>query len=390
MRTITIALLFALALPAAAQERPLPFTSGWDLQGDRTAVVKDAGRDVLQVETGFGHRRDIRIQDGTIDFDVQLTRRRSFVYVYFRVVAEGEREEFYLRPHKSGLPDAVQYAPVWQNRSAWQLHHGPGGTAAVGFDPGAWTHVRVVMQGRRAAIFVKDMTTPALIVPRLAREPQAGHIALGGFLPADVPGEGAVARFSNVVVRSEVSYDFAAPPGQKAPGAAPAAASPAPQAPAAATIVTTWSVSRSFVPKEETVPTLPGPGSTGEFTKLATEPDGLLPLHRHITVPQGSRVAAAVARTNVRAARAGIYAFDLGFSDVATVFVNGNPVFRGEASYSFDRPRREGLIGYDQARIYLPLRAGDNDLSIVVSDSFGGWGIMARFIDAPGVIAVAR
>ena len=353
-------------------------------------MVKDGGRDVLQVETGFGHRRDVRIQDGTIDFDVQVTRRRSFVYVYFRAVAEGEREEFYLRPHKSGLPDAVQYAPVWQNSSAWQLHHGPGGTAATGFDPGVWTHVRVVMQGQRAAIFVKDMTTPALIVPRLARDPQAGHIALGGFLPADVPGEGAVARFANVVVRPEISYDFAAAPGQKAPGASPAAASTAPGVAPAGTIVTTWSVSRSFVPKDEAVPTLPGPDVTGEFTKLDAEPDGLLQLHRHVTVPQGSRVAAAVARVTVRTPRAGIYAFDLGFSDIATVFVNGKPVFRGDASYSFDRPRREGLIGYDQARIYLPLPAGDTDLAIVVSDSFGGWGIMARFIDAPGIMAVAR
>ena len=70
--------------------------------------------------------------------------------------------------------------------------------------------------------------------------------------------------------------------------------------------------------------------------------------------------------------------FDLGYSDIATVFLNGKPLYRGDASYSFDRPRREGLIGYDQARFYLPLVAGDNELAIVVSDSFGGWGIMGR------------
>jgi hypothetical protein len=121
-----------LADPQAASERPLPFTgSGWELRGDRTRLVQAEGRDVLEVETGFAFRRDVRFQDGAIDFDVQLTRRRSFVYVYFRQVADGEREEFYLRPHKSSLPDAVQYAPVWQNSSTWQLHHGPGGTAAV-------------------------------------------------------------------------------------------------------------------------------------------------------------------------------------------------------------------------------------------------------------------
>jgi len=65
--------------------------------------------------------------------------------------------------------------------------------------------------------------------------------------------------------------------------------------------------------------------------------------------------------------------------------VNGKPIFTGDASYSFDRPRREGLIGYDQARLYLALAAGDNDLSVVVSDSFGGWGLMGRFVGAAGL-----
>lgn len=93
----------------------MPFSDkGWELRGDRTAIVQHDGRDVLQVETGFAHRRDVRMENGTIDFDVQVTKRRSFVYVYFRAVTDDDREEFYLRPHKSELPDALQYAPVWQ------------------------------------------------------------------------------------------------------------------------------------------------------------------------------------------------------------------------------------------------------------------------------------
>jgi hypothetical protein len=60
-------------------------------------------------------------------------------------------------------------------------------------------------------------------------------------------------------------------------------------------------------------------------------------------------------------------------------------VFRGDASYSFDTPRREGLIGFDQARLYLPLVAGDNEVAVLVSDVFGGWGLMGRFVGAPGL-----
>lgn len=374
-------LLFTSAfVPQTAFQRSLPFSdSGWELRGDRTAVVKYEGRDVLQVETGFGHRRDVRMENGTVDFDVQVTKRRSFVYVYFRALNDGEREEFYLRPHKSELPDAVQYAPVWQGRSAWQLHHGPGGTAAIAFEPGVWTHVRVVMQGRHAALFVQDMVRPALLVPELSREPKPGFISLGGFLPADVPGEGPIARFANVVVKSDVTaFDFAAA----------IAKSSAPDGPAASAegIVRTWSVSRSFLPNDgDAVPSIPGAEVLGEFQRVEAEPSGLVQLHRYVRMPDKSNRTAAVARVRVRAAQAGTYSLDLGFSDIAVVFLNGRPIFRGDATYAFDLPRREGLIGFDQARLFLPLAAGGNDVAVLVSDSFGGWGLMARFAAAKGV-----
>jgi hypothetical protein len=339
---------------------------------------------VLEVETGTARRRDVQLEDGTIDFDVQVTSRRSFVYVEFRGAGDGEYEEIYLRPHKSSLPDAVQYAPVWQGRSSWQLYHGPGATAAVSFEPGAWTHVRVMLAGRRAALFVKDMQKPALVVPRLARDPKPGYIGLRGFLPADVPGTGPIARFSNVVVRpGPVAFDFDA-------ALRPAAASAPKTSPEPDTPVRSWAVSQSFVPASADVSELPAAAVTGEFRKIDAEPGGLLELHRHVAVPRNSRVTAGVARVRIRAAAAGTYAFDLGFSDIATVFLNGRPVFRGDGTFTTDAPRREGLIGYDQARLYLPLAAGDNELSILVSDVFGGWGIMGRFPGARGLTLEAR
>jgi hypothetical protein len=377
-------LLFSCALGAQpANERQLPFSeAAWKLEGQRTSIVKEGEREVLQMETGTARRLDVRFEDGTIDFDVQVTSRRSFVYVEFRGAGDGELEEMYLRPHKANLPDAVQYAPVWQGRSSWQLYHGPGATAAIGFEPGVWTHVRLVVQGRRAALFVKDMQKPALIVPHLAREPKPGYIGLRGFVPGDVPGTGPIARFANVVVRSgPVPFDFAA--------AAASAPSPKTQL-EPGTVVRTWAVSQSFVPEKEDASVLPAASITGKFERIDTDPSGLLELHRHVRVPAKSRVTAGIVRVAVRADSGGTYAFDLGFSDIATVFLNGRPVFRGDGTYAFDRPRREGLIGFDQARLYLPLVAGNNDLSIQVSDVFGGWGIMGRFLDAQGLTIEAK
>ena len=372
---------FLLSAAASAQQsapaRPLPFgEAGWELKGEAAVETFD-GRETLRVDTGWAYRRDVRLEDGTIEMDVQLTRRRSFVYLAFRMADDREYEEVYLRPHKPDLPDALQYAPVYQGQSAWQLYHGPGGTAAVPFEPGAWTHVRLVLQGRRAALYVGGGQKPALVVPRLGHVPRAGYIALRAFLPAGVTGSGPIARYSNVVVRpGVVPVDLAAlpaPPPAPEPGAFGA-----------------WAVSNAIPAlADEGTPLRPEDAAVGAYRRVETLPGGLLELHRVVQAPEGSREMTAAARVRIHAERPGRRPLDLGFSDRATVFLNGEPLFRGEASYSY-AGRREGLIGYEQARLYLPLRAGENELLVVVSDSFGGMGLMGRFADPAGLVVEAR
>jgi hypothetical protein len=380
----------AVALPAEGQQA-LPLTDrGWELKGASATLERVDGRDVLSVESGFAYRRDVRLQDGSIDFDVQLTRRRSFVYVMFRMADDREYEEIYLRPHKSSLPDAVQYAPVYQGASAWQLYHGPGATAPVAFEPGAWTHVRVVLSGEKAALFVGDAQQPVLVVPRLARASVAGYLALRGFAPPG-SGSGPVARFANVsITPGAPAFDFASARKDAAPDQAAPAAGPAVPQPGA---VRAWSVSRAFeVPKGTPAPpALPAAGVLGAWARVEALPSGLVELHRHVKLPSPeTRDVAAVARVRVRAATAGVRRFEMGFSDVATVFLNGHPLFQADAHYSYDNPRQEGLVHYGQASVFLPLEQGDNDLAVLVSDGFGGWGLMGRFADATGLELDAR
>jgi hypothetical protein len=35
--------------------------------------------------------------------------------------------------------------------------------------------------------------------------------------------------------------------------------------------------------------------------------------------------------------------------------------------------------------VYLPLVQGANRIDVIVSDRFGGWGLMGRFVDATGL-----
>lgn len=369
-----LVLVAAWAAPAAAAD--LPFSSGWELSPKGVRAERVDGRDTLAFESGVATRRDVALQDGTIDMDVQVTRRRSFVYVTFRMQDDREYEDFYLRPHKSGLPDSMQYAPVYQGASAWQLYHGPGATAAVEFEPGAWTHLRLVLKGSRAAVFLGSGERPVMVAS-LAREPKAGYMALRAFLPPDTPGSGPVARFANVsVTPNAVPFDFATVATETKP--------PVPG------LVMAWAVSQGIPPSNDPVASLPRPETLGAFRAVEARPSGLVELHRYVKLAPGSREGACVARVRVRAAKAGVRAFDLGYSDTVTVFLNGRPLFSGDQSYRFDAPRREGLVGFDQARVYLPLEAGENELAVLVTDDFGGWAVMGRFAEPDGLTWEAR
>lgn len=369
---MTLACLLFAATSFAAP-RPLPFDPGpWRLDGRGASIVTVDGRRALAVSTGSASHRDAELADGTIEFDVKMTERRSFVYVNFRMLDEAEREEIYFRPHKSSLPDAVQYAPVYQGRSGWQLYHGPGKTASIDVPHGTWTHVRLILRGQYGALFVGDMDRPAMVM-RLARPPRAGAIGFSGFLPPDMQPQTPIAWFANVSIDTTApTFDFER------------AAAPAPVAPAG--VVRTWSVSKTYPPRQdESVPSLPAQSLLGSLTQITADASGMIELHKVVPIPPNTRAVAALAKVTVRADRAGTFAFDLGFSDIATVFVNGRAVFRGDGTYAYDNPRREGLIGFDQARIYLPLLEGDNDLAVEVSDVFGGWAVMGRFPSPAGL-----
>jgi hypothetical protein len=367
---LLILLAIIVAGPATAQVQRIEFSDpGWVLAGDDTRVDTVSGQTVLRLRTGIASFRPLSFQDGTIEFDVAMTHYRSFAYVRFRAQAEGELEEVYLRPHKSRLPDAIQYTPVYNGASNWQLYHGRGSTGAAWLPPEQWIHVRVVLSGSRAAVFVGDTTEPQLIVPHLARDPAVGYLSLRCFVAdPDMPEGMAGASYRNLVVRpGEVPFDFAT-------------VEPLPPPPG---VVTAWRVSESFVPDSGPIEQLPG--SSAVWRTLSTDQRGLLVLGRHLPRLPGGRRSAVLVRLTVTSDHERSVRFNVGYSDEVSVFLNGRLLFAGNDSYSFDQPRRQGLIGLDQGTLYLPLRRGSNELVLAVSDVFGGWGVMGQFPDREGI-----
>lgn len=310
----------------------------------------------------LGSVTGVELTDGVVEIDLAVTRERAFHGVAFRVRDDDNYESFYVRPHQVGNDDAIQYNPVFNAIASWQLHHGPGFWAPIAFPIDEWFTVRLVFAGSRLEAFVGDLAQPAL-ESELRMPVAAGRIAI------QIGGPGLrVARFA---------YG-ATPPPFVGGGPEPAAAVPG--------VVPAWLVSDAF---PESVTAGPGavelaPGALDgvRWTRLDAEPSGLANLSR-VTGITGDRNT-VYARTTIASARAQVKAMALGFSDRAVVYLNGRAVYRGDDTYRSRDYRFLGSIGWYDT-VYLPLVEGDNDLVVAVSESFGGWGIQARFDDMDGL-----
>ena len=65
-------------------------------------------------------------------------------------------------------------------------------------------------------------------------------------------------------------------------------------------------------------------------------------------------------------------------------YLNGRLLFAADDSYRSRDYRFLGSIGWWDS-LWLQLEDGENELVLAVSETFGGWGVQARFDDLDGI-----
>jgi len=365
---VSLGLVAAVLAPRIAAETALsledvPFDSDrWHVEASESRVETHLGRTSLFVRDGTAWVEDAAFTDGVVEFDIAFTGARGFMGILWRLRDSEEYEEFYVRPHQSGNPDASQYTPCFFGLTCWQLYHGPGYAAPIEYRNDAWNKVRVVVSGDQAEVFVDDMNRPALFIPALKRERRAGRVGLNAF--------NAPAHFS--------AFRFRAgdPPAFKS-------TSPEPSATPAGTIMT-WEVSDAFDWEELRDQTEIPPATLADrrWTTLAAEPTGLANLGR--VNARGDGRNAVFARVTLDADRARIVRVRFGYSDLARVFLNGRALYSGDNGYRSRDYRYLGSIGFFD-ELVLPLAPGENRLCFAVAENFGGWGVQAILSSTDGI-----
>jgi hypothetical protein len=345
----------------------------WDLQG-QAKVTEYQGRKCLFLDGGAAILKDFEMRDGIIDVDVATPAKRGFFGIQFRIADDGANAEWvYLRQHKSGLPDAMQYTPVLHTGLNWQIYNGPGFTGAVDIPKDAWFHLRLEVVGAQAKLYVADMDKPALMMNDLKSGVQKGQVALADLIGATY--------FSNFEIRTvpDAAWERHLPP--MPPGT-----------------LTKWSLSPSYdaLARNLERPLSPSESHAIPWQKVEAEPPGFVVIYRYREAPHprvsfqsdfstrmqpqpGMKVI--YARTTVDSDRDQVKKLYIGYSDDVSVFLNGQILFRGRSAQSFRDPGFLGIVNAENDAVYLPLKKGTNELMLAVSELGGGWGFICRLAD---------
>jgi len=348
-------------------------SSRWSLE-EQAKVVDYQGRKCLLLDGGAAVLKNFQMRDAVIDVDVATPAVRGFFGLQFRLADDGANGEWvYLRQHKSGYPDAMQYTPVLNTGANWQIYNGMGFTGAVDIPKDTWFHLRLEVTGAQAKLFVKNMEKPALVINDLKSGVQNGQVALHVLTGATY--------FSNFEIRTTPDVPWerhlpAMPPGT----------------------LTKWSLSPSFdaLERNQERPLSLAEIEAMHWQDVEAEPPGFVVLYRYREAPH-LRVTFATdfskrlepqpgmkllyARTSIDSDREQVKKLYVGYSDDVSVFLNGKILFRGRSAQNFRDPGFLGIVNPENDTVYLPLQKGSNELMLAVSELGGGWGFICRLAE---------
>lgn len=376
--SVLLGLIFSVALKASAaqsqtqQTLSVPADSPrWELQG-QAKPAEYQGRKSLFLDGGAATLKDFEMRDAVIDVDIATPASRGFFGIQFRIAGDGANAEWvYLRQHKSGLPDAMQYTPVLNTGLNWQIYNGPGFTGALDIPKDVWFHLRLEVSGAQAKLYVKDMDKPALVMNDLKSGVQKGQLALAVLTGATY--------FSNFEVRTtpDAPWERHLPPTP--PGA-----------------LTRWSLSPSYDALSRNLELPPSEKDVTRWEDVEAEPPGFVVIYRYREAPHprvtfandfskrldpqpGMKVV--YARTTIESDRDQVKKLYIGYSDDVSLFLNGKILYRGRSAQNFRDPGFLGIINPENDAVYLPLKKGRNELILALSELGGGWGFICRLAD---------
>jgi hypothetical protein len=348
----------------------------WDINSSNYKLEKDGDRDVLFFENSNVWLKGSDFANGEISFSMWLGAGRGFSGVMFHGQDNNNYDEFYIRHHLSGDPDAVQYTPVFNGLSGWQLYAGKGYWGNTLFERGRWIDVRVLLNGKRAVLLMDGR--PVIKVPSLKFEKSSGLIGLKSRVSSvrvrDFKAEekhvDLIPYFMGEIKTASAEVLL---PSERDTGTALAQQKPL-------GLISEWNVSKLLASNVLEGNFNIADAALGDMNwqQLLVEENGAINIARLTGRTRQNNLV--LAKAKISASEAGYKTLNFGYSDRVRVYVNGILAYSGNNNWRSRDHRYLGTIGLFDS-IPLNLQKGDNEIIMAVSEGFGGWGVMAQVTD---------
>ncbi|MFC4635322.1 family 16 glycoside hydrolase [Dokdonia ponticola] len=344
---LSFQLLTAQNAPTKIEMTP----SNWNTPDDALFENFD-NRKTLVLKNGRATVKNLSFTNGTIEVDVYAKSTRSFAGISFREQNDN-LEEVYMRLHKSSQADAVQYTPMFNNESNWQLYREY--QASTSFKNQGWNSLRIEVANHSSEVFVNNVKV--MTIDHLRTDQNEGLIGLWALFGN---------RFSNFrVMHSSNSEKEVATPINISEN----------------NIINRWGITKAY-PYEE------GKVRFEDFSKeryitVSTEESGLLPISKYVKKTtfgsfEQNKEEYVVATTTVNSAKAKTQIFSFDYSDKVLVFLNGKLLFNGNNAFRQKGVQFMGHMDINTNKLYLPLKKGENNIHCVVIEKANGWGLIGK------------
>jgi nitroreductase len=159
----------------------------WTMAGAETEIIRYKGKDAFRIKGAPGERiaylKDFEFRDGIIELDIAAIP--YYTGLVFRVRSDYVYEGIYFRPQNSRHKDPVRRGHTVQYISnpmfTWYYLRETAPEryeAAADIPPDEWFHVKVVVDGEKAEVFVNDAESPCLVVEDLKHGISQGSVGV--------------------------------------------------------------------------------------------------------------------------------------------------------------------------------------------------------------------
>ncbi len=350
--------VFLTAQPVATSVVPLNVQSNWQVTDSGRQFGTYKSKEALKMDHGTALLEGIELRDGIVEVDIAPMADRAFAGICFRAKDSEALELIYLRFHKSGQFDAIQYTPRFNGLDSWQLYHSSDYQGAATYKPGEWNRLKIKFEGSRAWVSINGGIKVALYVPELLRAPRKGKIGLWAL------GEVWFSNFSYSSLPSVVLMREAEELEQRARS------------------ITNWELSPAY--SADSLNWQSYPSGDIKWQKISSNNEGLVNVsmyRRKRIFDQGEKNSLDVvfARTNISAENDEIRAVSFDYSDQIQVFLNGKTLFRGDNTFRSKGQLYRGEVKTGGNVLFLPLKKGNNELLIAVAERANGWGYVFQW-----------